>query len=225
MEALMMDVEVFYKEIRTALFHGKLSQTQVNGMNSIINFWENPPVKPKGKFKTNWDIRSIGWLAYMLATTFHETSFTMQPITEYGSTAYLRRYCNRKDLGNGPANGGKKDDGPRFRGRGYVQLTGRKNYSEMTPIVQTFYPDCPDLTEKPDAVKKDEYAAVIMFYGMFMGSFTGMALKNFIGDPNKGQTVDFYHARRIINGLDKAEQIESYAKQFNQALEKAGATA
>ena len=221
-----MDKAVFYNDVRTNLFHGKLSQGQVDGMEAILNFWEDPPVQPTGKFKVNWDIRVVGWLAYMLATTLHETAHTMQPISEYGTTAYFREhYCNRRDLGNGTAYGGEPDDGPRFRGRGYVQLTGRKNYREMTPIVHDFYPDSPDFTADPKAVMKPEYAAVIMFYGMFLGTFTGYALKNFIGNPDKGQIVDFYHARKIINGLDRAGLIEGYAKEFNQALEKAGASA
>ena len=221
-----MDRKIFYVHVRDVLFHGRLSQGQVDGMNAILNFWENPPVQPKGEFKTNWDIRVIGWLAYMLATTLHETAHTMKPISEYGNTEYFRKhYCNRKDLGNGPAYGGETDDGPRFHGRGYVQLTGRKNYREMTPIVHGFYPDCPDFTTHPEAVMKPEYAAVIMFYGMFLGTFTGRALKNYIGDPEKGQIVDFYHARKIINGMDCAGKIEGYAKAFNEALDKAGATA
>jgi putative chitinase len=106
-----------------------------------------------------------------------------------------------------------------------VQLTGRRNYREMTPIVNGFYPQSPDFTVDPDAVKDDRYAAVIMFYGMFVGIFTGKALKNYIGDPEKGQIVDYYNARRIINGLDKAGTIEGYAKEFEQALDRAGATA
>ncbi|NES80892.1 MAG: hypothetical protein F6K10_05515 [Moorea sp. SIO2B7] len=218
-----MDRAVFYDEIRHDLFGGRLTQEQVDGMEVILNFWENPPVQPTGDFKVNWDIRSMEWLAYMLATTFHETARTMQPITEYGSFGYFRRYCNRSDLGNGPANGGQADDGPRFRGRGYVQLTGRSNYTKMTPIVRQFYPNSPDFTQEPDAVKKPEYAAVIMFYGMFLGTFTDRALKHYIGDPDRGQIVDYYHARRVINRLDKARLIEGYAKDFEQALDKAGA--
>ena len=222
-----MDRAVFYDEVRNDrdLFGGRLNQGQVDGMEAILNFWENPPVQPIGEFKVNWDIRVIGWLAYMFATTFHETGRTMQPISEYGSIEYFRRnYCNRKDLGNGAAYGGQPDDGPRFRGRGYVQLTGRKNYTKMTPIVREFYPQSPDFTADPEAVKNPEYAAVIMFYGMFLGIFTGRALKNYIGDPEKGQIVDYFNARKIINGLDKARLIEGYAKDFEQALVKAGAS-
>lgn len=149
----------------------------------------------------------------------------MQPIKEYGNDAYFTRLYwdnvkTRKQLGNiEPA------DGAKFCGRGFVQLTGRRNYTIMTPIVQSFYPACPDFTEKPSAVMEDNYAAVIMFYGMFCGSFTGKALKNYIGDPNQGQIVDFYNARRVILGLNKASEIQVYAKKFDMALDQAQAQA
>jgi len=157
----------------------------------------------------------------MLATAFHETARTMQPIDEYGDNAYFTEmYEGRADLGNT-----QPGDGAKFHGRGLVQLTGRLNYSKMTPIVQDFYPDCPDLTTSPDSAKNDKYAVVIMFYGMFDGTFTGYALKNFLGNPLKGQIEDFYNARKIINGLDRAADIESYAKSFNTALDYAGESA
>jgi putative chitinase len=219
-----MDRAVFYDDVRNDLFNGRLSQGQVVGMEAILNFWENPPVQPTGEFKSNWDIRSLGWLAYMFATTYHETAFTMQPIDEFGDDDYFRRnYCDRDDLGNGPSHGGKVDDGPRFHGRGYVQLTGRRNYTEVTPIVQEFYTGSPDFTKQPAEVKNPEYAAVIMFYGMFNGIFTGRALKNYIGDPSKGQMVDYVNARRVINGVDRARIIAGYAQEFEQALNRADA--
>ena len=63
-----------------------------------------------------------------------------------------------------------------------------------------------------------------MFYGMFLGTFTGRALKHFIGNPDQGQIVDYFNARKVINGLDKARQIEGCAKEFEQALFKARAS-
>jgi len=213
-----MDRADFYDIVRDELFNGKLSQGQVDGMESILDFWESPPVAPTGAFKVNWDIRSVGWLAYMLATVYHETAFTMQPISEYGSDAYFTRYENRPDLGNNQAG-----DGALFRGRGYVQLTGRKNYEKMTPIVRSFYPNSPDFTHDPEAVKDPNFASVIMFYGMFLGSFTTRALKHYIGDPDQGKIVDFYNARRVINSDNQASKIEAYAKKFDYALDRAGA--
>lgn len=216
-----MDRAAFFTDVRRDLFSGRLTQLQVEGMEEILNFWENPPIQPTGEFKIHWDIRSLGWLAYMLATTYHETDRTMQPISERGGNAYFTRlYENRADLDNT-----EPGDGAKFCGRGYVQLTGRGNYRKMTPIVQRFYPESPDFTVEPEAVKKPKYAAVIMFYGMFMGTFTGRALKHYIGDPSRGQIVDYVNARRIINLLDRAEKIAGYAKEFEQALVKAGASA
>lgn len=36
-----MDRKVFYDDVRNDLFDGKLSQAQVDGMEAILNFWEN----------------------------------------------------------------------------------------------------------------------------------------------------------------------------------------
>ena len=106
-----MNREIFYKQVRTQLFAGRLAQGQVDGMEAILN---------------EWDIRGLTdsrYLAYMLATAFHETAFTMQPIEEYGKGR--KRSYGMPD----------KITGKTYFGRGFVQLTWKRNYESMGNIL------------------------------------------------------------------------------------------
>jgi hypothetical protein len=53
-------------------------------------------------------------------------------------------YEGRADLGNN-----QPGDGPRFKGRGYVQLTGRSNYTRIGPQVGANLVGNPDLANDP----------------------------------------------------------------------------
>lgn len=132
-------------------------------------------------------------IAYMLATTKHEVANTYQPITEYGNTT-----CQRYD------------GGCTYKGRGYVQLTHQYNYAKMSPITGV------DLVANPTLALQPNVAYRVMSYGMFYGSFTGKKLGSYV---NAGVT-DYYNARRVINGTDKASLIQGYASKFQSILDK-----
>lgn len=197
-----MNRTAFFKAVRSSLFAGKISASQVEGMEAILD--------EAGSRGTR-----LEWLAYMLATTFLETARTMQPIKEYGGKAYFTkmydingsRPAKARELGNLTPG-----DGARYPGRGFVQLTGRTNYERAGRKIGV------DLVANPDAAMVPANAAKIMFVGMEEGWFTGKKLADYIGDGK----ADYYGARRIINGKDRAAEIATYAKQFETALRAAG---
>lgn len=175
----------FFQSVRNMLFHGALKQSQVNGMTAILAEWEK-----------NYSTDDDRYLAYMLATTFHETDTTMQPIEEYGK-GKTRPY-------------GKPDavTGKVYYGRGFVQLTWKENYTKFAAILGI------DLVNKPELALDLANATKIMFIGMKRGSFTGKKLSDYF-TPAKS---DWVNARRIINGLDKAQLIAKYAANFYSAI-------
>ena len=166
---------------------------------------------------------SVQEAAYLLATTQIETSFS--GLVEYGGDAYFQMYQGRTDLCNT-----FPGDGPRFKGRGYVQLTGRCNYTKFTPMSKrSSYQDKPDysdvMTEKKDLTTEPDAVinyltdtAAILVKGCKDGIFTGVKLSDYINSSG----ADYYNARRIVNGLDKADQIQSYSRQFESKLRSCG---
>jgi len=173
----------FFPAIRASVFRGFLNQGQVDGLNDILDAFDL--AYPKG------DPR---WLAYMLATAFHETAATMQPIEEYGK-------------GRGLAYG-RTIGGQVYYGRGYVQLTWLANYKAMSPVVGI------DLVANPERALLPSVAFKIMSYGMENGTFTGHKLSDYL----TVKKTDFFNCRRIINGVDRAAMIADYAQDFLKAI-------
>lgn len=141
--------------------------------------------------------------AYVLATAYHETGKFRWMQEIWGPTAAQKRYEGRSDLGNS-----KTGDGKRFLGRGFVQITGRRNYTDWSKRLGV------DLVANPSLAEKPEYAVRILVEGMLQGTFTGKKLSDYI----TLQKSDFKNARRIVNGTDKAELIAGYAKDYDKAL-------
>ncbi|NTG46588.1 hypothetical protein G6M04_04320 [Agrobacterium rhizogenes] len=209
-----MDHAKFFAAVRSLLFGGRLSQNQVNGMGAIL---ATSGAKP-------FDDR---WLAYMLATAYHETDNTMCAISEnlnysaagllatfpkYFTTVQAAAYARQPQLianrtyasrmGNGNEASG---DGWRYRGRGLVQITGRDNYTKY------------GIADDPDKALDPTIAVEILFDGMINGRFTSKRLADYFS----ATVTDWTGARKIINGTDRAADIAGYAKKFTAALEAA----
>lgn len=144
-------------------------------------------------------VQNKAQLAYILATATHESGAGRQ-MRELASGG---AYEGRRSLGNT-----RPGDGPRFRGRGYVQLTGRRNYRDWSRRLGV------DLVNNPSQVENPQVAARILVGGMMQGTFTGRGLGSYI---NAGQT-DFRNARRVVNGTDRADRIAGIAQRLMAAM-------
>jgi len=148
-----------------------------------------------------YEVKSLDHIAYIMATVSHESAFA--PIAEIGPREYFQRYEGRLDLGNT-----EPGDGYRFRGRGYVQITGRRNYTLFSKILGINLIDNPNLALVPDT------AAHICVKGMKDGLFTGRKLS----DYDRPTGYDFVKARAIVNDQDRADLIASYARHYRAAM-------
>jgi putative chitinase len=187
----LIDRDKFFDAVRAEPFGGNLTQLQVDGLNFLLDVWER-------HFKDS-DIR---WLAYSLATAFHETSATMEPIPEYGE-------------GSGQPYGEPAGPyGQCYFGRGYVQLTWEYNYIEGEKVLAHDYGvECP-MHSYPHRMLEHEPAALVLYDGSIKGWFTGKKL----GDYFNATAEDAYNARRVINGVDKADLIAGYYRAFKAGL-------
>jgi len=204
------DRRKFFDAIRP-LF-GSISPSQVAGLTYLLSAWEGQ--YPSGSLK---------FLAYCLATAFHETGRTMLPIKERGNgdgpdadkwDDYLEKYDTgrlAKVLGNTPEADG---DGVRYAGKGYVQITGLTNYARATRRLKELFGIEADLVSNPDLALDPKIAALCLYVGATEGWFTGKKLADYFGGDKAAPVA----ARRIINGTDEAVKIAGYYDSFVKAL-------
>lgn len=199
----LADPGAFFARLKAAQVLGStLEQGEVDGINAILAACAG----------AGWGKR---WTAYALATADRETAGTMKPIKEYGGNQYFTREYDI--TGRNPARARKMGntvpgDGPKYCGRGYVQLTWKSNYDKLGNLIGFPLMGNPDLAMRPDV------AAKVMVKGMSLGLFTGKKL----GDYITKDACDFVNARRIINGLDHAAEIAAEAEHYLAALVAGG---
>jgi predicted chitinase len=188
-----MQRSLFYAAVRrrdAGLFGTSLSQPQVDRLEAIL---------------TRLDAKRIELpqAAYILATGYHESD-RFRTMEEYASGA---AYEGRADLGNT-----QSGDGRRFKGRGFVQITGRRNYTDWAKRLGI------DLVGNPALAARLDHATTILIDGMMLGTFTGKKLPDYVAGVKK----DYVNARRVVNGTDRSGLIAGYAKSFEAALKEAG---
>ncbi len=194
------DAPAFFDAMRSGLLGPTLTGTEVEGCIAILKAMDGCP---------------LSHVAYALATAYHETASTMLPIKEYGGSTYFSRMYDvtgarpKMAVAQGNTCAG---DGPKYCGRGYVQLTWKNNYARAGKECGV------DLVAHPDHAMRPDIAAKILRHGMTEGWFTGKKLDDYLPNKGRAERGQFSNARRIINGMDKAAQIADHAMKFQDAL-------
>lgn len=148
-------------------------------------------------------------ISYILATTLHESGMGKYMVEIWGKppTSYQVNYEGNSRLGND-----QPGDGFKYRGRGFCQITGKSNYRYWEKEFGI------DFVSNPELMSDPNIAAKVLVRGMRDGRFTGKKLSDYINDKH----VDFFSARKIINGLYKADLFQQAAESFVKAFNYGG---
>ncbi len=180
---MKINAKKFFESLRQEF--GSLKQNQVDAINQLL-----------AAIAEDKTIVSLEQMAYVFATVYHETAHTFEPIAEIGN-------------GRGKTYGVKdRQTKQTYYGRGYAQLTWRKNYEQFSDLLDV------DLVNNPDLAMQPDIAFQILSLGMGKGLFTKKKLADFINQKE----CDYFNARKIVNGLDKAALIETHAEKFEKVL-------
>lgn len=182
----MFDKGPFFALLRKGLLGPTIEPGELAGCEAILTAMDGTP---------------LSHCAYALATAYHETARTMQPVAEAN---YIRNAeaWRKAHLRYWP-----------WYGRGYVQLTWQKNYARADAKLCL----AGTLLANADRAMEPGIAAKIMRQGMTEGWFTAHTLAKHL--PGRLATPQQYEgARRIINGMDRAHAVAVYAGQFQDAL-------
>lgn len=189
-----MNKAAFYATVRAKV--GPLTKEQVAGFEVLLAAVDGAPLSHR---------------AYMLATAWHETAKTMEPVREAFN---LSEAWRKKNLRYYP-----------YYGRGYVQVTWITGYARLDAAAAEAGMTQPgEILANLDLAMRPDIAAFALRKGMEDGWYDSNGKKMrqrlpMAGVATKAQYID---ARRLVNVQDKADLVEDYAQIFERAFRDAG---
>lgn len=215
---------------------GALAQPQVDTINALL--------ARAGHWQTSW-------VAYALATAWHETGGKLVPNVEslnYSVDGLLRTFgrhriseADARRLGRKPGEGALPAERQRaignilYGGEWGLQNLGNTQPDDGWTFRGRGLDHCTgrrnyertgraigvDLIARPDALLETPNAVAALVTGMQAGRYTGQSLAQHLPTP-MATPAQFTAARRIINGTDRAADIAAQARTFQAALEQGG---
>lgn len=144
-------------------------------------------------FQINTPLRQ----SHFLAQVIHESGEFKYMKEIWGNTPAQQAYDTRVDLGNTPE---KDGDGFKYRGRGWIQLTGKANYRAFSKDVKL------DFLNNPDLVAQYPYVALAAGWFWVKKGLNTLADKDDIAAITKRINGGY-------NGLDDRKKYLALAKK------------
>jgi putative chitinase len=183
-----------FDELYSALF----SRAAPPGLHTLLNY-----------LARDTSVGDIRWAAYMLATVQAECGPTrsapaFEPVEEGVSSRTGKPYNEPQTAPDGTSH--------RYYGRGYIQLTHKRNYQAMTAALGLTGPD--HLVNHPERALDRDIAYKVMSCAFRRGLDGSPPLSHYIGHKQ----CDYRNARQIINRMDRADEIAGYARKYDLCL-------
>jgi hypothetical protein len=215
-----IDIDLFVENYKKR--HGDFSDSKGRTLDAKSEGYLRIMIEQFVKYYEAHD--DIEWfipqVAYILATARHECLWRevfFESRTEGGPVSYFNRYD--PVLATGPdqrawaikMENTQQGDGYKYRGRGYPQLTWKKNYRRCGELIGV------DLVNNPERAAEPAISAACIIRAMLNGTFTELKLDKFV---NKKGEKDYLNARKVVNGVDKAPILQGHAVIFEEILEE-----
>jgi hypothetical protein len=195
---------------------------------------------------SGFQVGQIPWVAYLLATAYHETGYTLAPVKERGcddvngcttitnddGTTNTRDYGDPVGCPNlaatPPTACPNNKQTHTYYGRGFVQLTHQGNYKTTSKILHKkgLVPTADHLVHFPEKAMDDaDLAYAIISIGMRdEGDFFshGKTFDDYIPLDHPVTPAQRFHqykeARKLVNGTNKNTEIAKHAVNFEALL-------
>lgn len=230
-----MDRKAYFDKLRSGMYRAGLPQSAVTAMEEIINLAAQHNAADKevaymlatARHEVGLDLipkrESLNYHVNALVANFSRERISLADAQRLGRkagegpvpVARQMQIANliyggewgRKNLGNM-----KPGAGWLYRGGGYPQTTGARNYNEVGKLTGL------DLINEPDLITQPRVACAALVLCMLHGTYTGKKLSDY------DLPRQFKEARAIINAdvAKNGEAIAGYAREFLAALKAAG---
>jgi hypothetical protein len=197
---------------------GGLRQEQVEGLEFLLSKLESddyPLIDCESKMAS-----VLGNIKLETNETYHPVieGYYMRKLDIARKQSLLNYYRKHYPSAVGTIFPNGIDTNKTYEGRGYIQITHKYNYAKFGKHIGNI-----NLVENPELALEKENAWIILYEGMTRSdltfkddNFTGYTLEQFF-NPKTGY-IDFYGARKIINGSGKGT-VGRWSEMFYQIIE------